>query len=542
MQGIFSTISRMRQLQVITLVNRIIYFMQKIPVVGRFFSEQTYAAFWTKRIIGAIAVILMFVAGLLESLFYIGGMLALPIVLWTEGYNTPERFALLLHMYFCISGVMAGMTSAKVLESNKMKYTAVRLIRIVPTKYMRAVLFYRYITFFLYQGIAITLVSLFFNFSIFHALLTVGVMTIWRMMSEFLHLAVFRWKGTILVQKTWVMGLVMILTLTAAYLPLTSRSIPLFGAVILDQQWLVTLIWLSGTVAGYVLLKHTNYTAAVRAVTNQSDPLLNTEIMMANLQQQMVQAKDNDYGKHSSSNLHACEQTSLGKKGYEQMHNLLVSRYNHLIQVPFRRRLVAIMIIGLLLSFLAFIFRDHVSLNSLERFTPVLIMAMLSLTIGREVCKGLFYHCDMQLMRYSFYRKHAKQHFRLRFRSLLFLNLKLGACVATVLSVSILVLSEGRDTSTLLPVWCMTMALSVFFSVHHLLVYYVFQPYTTELETNNPLFTLVNSLISLGFVVAMLLGPTLWVLTVVLIVLTVGYLLSAVPLVSKYAQTHFRVK
>ena len=200
------------------------------------------------------------------------------------------------------------------------------------------------------------------------------------------------------------------------------------------------------------------------------------------------------------------------------------------------------MIIGLLLSFLAFIFRDHVSLNSLERFTPVLIMAMLSLTIGREVCKGLFYHCDMQLMRYSFYRKHAKQHFRLKFRSLLFLNLKLGACVATVLSVSILVLSEGRDTSTLLPVWCMTMALSVFFSVHHLLVYYVFQPYTTELETNNPLFTLVNSLISLGFVVAMLLGPTLWVLTVVLIVLTVGYLLSAVPIVSKYAQTHFRVK
>jgi len=142
-------------------------------------------------------------------------------------------------------------------------------------------------------------------------------------------------------------------------------------------------------------------------------------------------------------------------------------------------------------------------------------------------------------MRYSFYRKHAKQHFRLRFRSLLVLNLKLGVCLATVLSVPLLVLSEGRDLGTLLPIWVMTMVLSVFFSVHHLLVYYVFQPYTTELNTNNPLFTFVNSLISLGFVTAMFVGPALWILTVVLMVLTVAYLFSAVPLVSKYAPTNF---
>ncbi|WP_339255347.1 hypothetical protein MKZ12_15795 [Paenibacillus sp. FSL R5-0713] len=542
MQEMFSTISRMRQLQIITLVNRLIYFMQRIPVVGRLISEQTYAAFRTKRILGAIAVILMFVAGLLESLLYIGGMLALPIFLWTEGYNTTERFALLLHMYFCISGVMAGMTSAKVLESNKLKYTAVRLMRIVPTKFMRAGLFYRYTTFFLYQGIAFSLVSWFFDFSISHALLIVGVMTIWRVMSEVIHLAIFRWKGTILIQKTWIMGLVMILTLTAAYLPLTSLSIPLGGAVILDQRWLVTLILLSGTVAGYILLKHTDYTAAVRAVTNQADPLLNTEIMMANLQQKMVQSKDHEHSSDSSAYLHDRLQPSLDKRGYEQIHNLLFTRHDHLVHLPFRRRLTAIMIIGLLLSFLALIFRDHVSLNTVERFTPILIMAMLSLTIGREVCKGLFYHCDMQLMRYSFYRKHAKQHFRLRFRSVLSLNLKLGACLAAVLSISILVLSEGKDISTLLAIWFMTMTLSIFFSVHHLLVYYVFQPYTTELDTNNPLFTLVNSLISLGFVITMFLGPTLWVLTVVLIVLTVGYLFSAVPVVSKYAQNNFRVK
>lgn len=543
--GMFNTISRIRQLQIITLVNRLIYFMQRLPIVGRLISDQNYAAFRTKRKIGGIVVVLIFVAGLLESLIYFGGMLALPLLLWTDGDSTSERFALFLHMYFWISGVMAGFTSAKVLESNKMKYTFVRLMRIAPTRFMRAMLVNRYTTFFLYQGISFILISLFFNFSIFYALQIVGMMTIWRVMCEFVHLAFFQWKGTIAVQKTGVMVLIMLLSLTVAYLPLTPLNIPLFGMVVLDQGWLVILISLSGIVSGYMLLKHTDFTTAVRAVTNHADPLLNAEIMMANLEQQMIQSKENDYNKdskYSPSNLHDREQASFEKKGYEQMHNLLVTRHDQLLRGPFRRRLLAIMIIGLLLSLFALIFRDYVTLSSVQRYTPTLILAMLSLTIGREVCKGLFYHCDMHLMRYSFYRKHAKQHFRLRFRSLLFLNLQLGACLATALSVSILVLSEGKDTSTLLPIWLMTMALSVFFSVHHLLTYYVFQPYTTELATNNPLFTLVNSVISLGFVITMFLGPTLWGLSAVLTMLTAGYVLSAVPLISKYALNNFRVK
>lgn len=74
MTGMISTISRIWQLQMITLVNRLIYFTQKLPFVGHLISEQTYAAFRTKRTIGAIAVILLFVAGLLESLLYFGGM------------------------------------------------------------------------------------------------------------------------------------------------------------------------------------------------------------------------------------------------------------------------------------------------------------------------------------------------------------------------------------------------------------------------------------------------------------------------------------
>jgi hypothetical protein len=544
MQGIFNTISRMWQLQVITLVNRLIYMMQRLPVVGTLISDQTYAAFRTKRTLGAIAVVLMFGAGLLESILYFWGMLALPILLWTEDHAT-ERFALILHMYFCISGVMGAVTSTKVLETNKMKYAAIRLMRIAPTRFMRAVLFHRYTTFYLYQGMAFTLVSLFFNFSIIHVLLVVGIMTFWRVICEFLHLTIFQRRGIVLIQKTWVTSLTMLIALALAYLPLAQWSIPLFGAAIFDQRWFVTIIVLSGTVAGYVLLKHTNYTAAVRAVTNYADPLLNKEIMIADLQQRMIQSKGNNLSGMYSSNHHESEesiQSTLDKTGYEQLHGLFLKRHANLLRVPFRRRLTAIIIVGLILSVLALMFKDHISLDYIGRFTPLLIMAILNLTMGSQICKMLFFHCDMPLMRYAFYRKHAKQHFLLRFKYLLNRNLKLGLCFAAVISVSVLILSEGRNIDTLLAILILIITLAVFFSVHHLLLYYVLQPYTDELDTNHPLFTIVNSLISLGMVVAIFIGPSLWALTASLIVLTVGYLFSALPLVDKYAHHHFRVK
>lgn len=544
MQGIFNTISRMWQLQVITLVNRLIYFMQRLPVVGTFIREQTYAAFRAKRTLGAIAVILMFGAGLLESILYFWGMLALPILLWTEDHHT-ERFALILHMYFCISGLMGAVTSAKVLETNKMKYTAIKLMRIAPTRFMRAILFHRYATFSLYQGIAFTLVALYFNFSIIHVLLVVGSMTFWKVLCEFLHLALFQRRGIVLIQKTWVTGLTMIIALALAYLPLTQWSIPLFGAAIFDQRWFVTIIMLSGTVAGYVLLKHTDYTAAVREVTNYADPMLNKEIMIADLQQRMIQSTGNDLSLLSTSNPGVVEQSTqsnLDKKGYKQMHALFMKRHISLLRAPFRRRIIAIIILGLVLSVLALIFKDHISLDYMGRFTPLLILVMLNLTVGSQICKVLFFHCDMPLMRYAFYRKHAKLHFLLRFKYIISTNLKLGLCFAAVISVSVLIISEGRNIDTLLAIWILIITLAVFFSVHHLLLYYVLQPYTAELETNNPLFTIVNSLISLGMVVSIFIGLTLWVLAASLIVLTIGYLFSALPLVNKYAHHHFKVK
>jgi hypothetical protein len=84
--------------------------------------------------------------------------------------------------------------------------------------------------------------------------------------------------------------------------------------------------------------------------------------------------------------------------------------------------------------------------------------------------------------------------------------------------------------------------LSVFFTVHHLFLYYVFQPYSTGLEVKNPYFKLLNFIVYIisyiCFQVRM--GGTAFALGV--LAFTALYIVIALAVVYKYAPTHFRVK
>ncbi|ETT32903.1 hypothetical protein C162_30934 [Paenibacillus sp. FSL R7-269] len=453
MPEMLNTMVTMWQLQMATLVNKLIFYSRRLPLIGRFITERAYGAVHAKRRVGRIAVVLILLGGIAESLLYFGVLLALPIALWTDDWAADERLALFVHMYFCISVLLAGVSSARVLEASKMKYTAVRLMRIAPTRYMRAVLINRYATFMVYQWIAMMITAGSLGISAIQALLLVGAVTMWRIGCELLHLRLFRKSQIIMVKKTGIVSVVMLITLAAAYLPFTGlMDVPLFGAAVLDQPLLLAVLLLSGMTAGYVLLQRTNYTDAVRAVTSFDDPLLNMERMLMDIQQKSLQVQA-DYTSDSSGPLPVAD-----KRGYAYLHSVFVKRHSKLVNAPFQKRLVIISVIGVLLTVSALIFADHLNVTQLERYVSFIILAKFQLTMGNQLCRVLFRHCDLPLLRYSFYRRDAAQHFRLRLRWLLGRNMLIGANLAAVLTVFVLITADGRFHPFLLPVWLLTLA------------------------------------------------------------------------------------
>jgi len=88
----------------------------------------------------------------------------------------------------------------------------------------------------------------------------------------------------------------------------------------------------------------------------------------------------------------------------------------------------------------------------------------------------------------------------------------------------------------------MVLTLSVFFSVHYLFMYYIFQPYTSSMEVKSPIFNIINGLVYLvSYMALQIKAPAQWMLPVI-ILMSILYVAVAVLFVYKKAPTTFRVK
>jgi hypothetical protein len=106
--------------------------------------------------------------------------------------------------------------------------------------------------------------------------------------------------------------------------------------------------------------------------------------------------------------------------------------------------------------------------------------------------KAMFYNCDISLLRYGFYRESSAvlSTFTLRVKSVIITNLVPAGALA--LALFILELLAGGNGRILLPVELLILTMSIFFSVHNMMLYYLLQPYTTDLHVKNPMFTFIN--------------------------------------------------
>lgn len=90
--------------------------------------------------------------------------------------------------------------------------------------------------------------------------------------------------------------------------------------------------------------------------------------------------------------------------------------------------------------------------------------------------------------------------------------------------------------------WLSIIGLAVFFTNHHLFLYYIFQPYSTDLNVKNPLYFVVTMVVSgiCGAAVFIPLPPVIF--TSFVLVVTLAYLAVSAVSVRKYAHRTFRVK
>lgn len=476
------------------LINRFLFYYQRLPLIGKFLPDSVFARLTLKKNLGIVAQIIHVLWALLNKLLFLAVMIYLPYLAMGSEAQAADRQALLLHIWICISFLVAGISNASVLEPKRDKYICVKLMHMPAAGYMRVTLAYRYAVYLLTYVLAAWLFFAPLGGPAGPFVLAAVLLTAWRIGCEVFHLFLFDRYGHILIKNNPVVWTVIGVGLACAYLPIFIDWVPTTGAILLRLPVIVAVL-LFGCFGIYRLAVYRGYPRVVDAATKRDDPLLDLGKLMKDSQQADMKKMNKGLelnqaasGKHDA------------KKDYAYLNALFFDRFSALLRKPIYQRMwviFGIFVLGLA-AWSQSPERTFSMLSQFHRLIPLFAYVLFFLSTGDRMCKAFFYHCDLSLLRYGFYRepKAINRMYRLRLLRASGYALLPAAALAVAAIVLLRLAGIPFDNSELILLGIAILLLSLFFAVHHVTMYYLLQPYSSELNMKNPYFGLINGLVS----------------------------------------------
>lgn len=518
--------------------NLLIYFLKRAPLVGKKAPEKLYKQMLVKIIMGIICGIWILLSELFKKFLYFGIMLLLPAYLIAnkEARILPE----FLHIFFFLSFVLSPLTKGAIFEINDMSaFHMITLMRADARKYYLGEILYRMLKDFIYFLPPITIIGLIIGYSPLNAIVLILELMAFRLMASALDLYTYEKTGTILAQKLFFVIPLLLMGFAAAY------ALPLLGITI-DFRFLLFNIFVIfpilalGALSFLYLWKYKGYAPIAKLMLNILD-LVDVEISEADINFQLVKLDENKMNKKDLNT-----EIFDKKQGYEYLNSLFFLRHRRILVLPIKTKSAIIGVVFIIGMFLVLFFpsTSEVIVQIIEKSAPALVFIMYTLSTGDTICKAMFYNCDSSLLRYSYYRedKVILANFTSRLKTTIILNIV--PAIILSLAITFVVIASGASSTliSLIHLFLCILCLSCFFSIHHLFMYYVLQPYTAELTVKGSLFNFINVVVYLISYFSIRIKTSSYNFTLGVLVITILYMAVALILIYKLAPRTFKLK
>ena len=180
----------------------------------------------------------------------------------------------------------------------------------------------------------------------------------------------------------------------------------------------------------------------------------------------------------------------------------------------------------------------------LMTFLPYFVFIMYAVNRGTGFTKALFMNCDHSLLTYSFYKQppFLLKLFQIRLWEIVKINL-LPASVIGVGLAALLYASGGTDEPVHYVLLVISiLAMSVFFSVHYLTIYYLLQPYNGATEMKSGTYQIILSGTYLVCFLLMRLRMPILLFGLMSVAFCAVYCVAACILVYRLAPRTFRLR
>lgn len=473
----FDTLVLQLRLHMAYRVNGILYRLR--------FLSLSYESGFAKTLGLVLAILRELLGLLLGKLLYMAAFFAAPLLL----FPSEPPAGLYGHLLLFLT-LIGGIFNSKLLDAEQDVYYAVFLLRMDARRYALSAYGYTLLKDFMgFLTSALVVGRLALQAPLALCLLTPVLVCSVKLTAAGLELRYFHRRGILprdekrfsLLQGTSV------LLLAAAYLPplLLNRALP--SAAVYAVCGLAAA---GGAWGAAYLLRFSGYRRVYRHLfTADAVSLLSGDGLQAAARETQAQYQSKltlDAGPDSR------------KTGCARFNELFVRRNYRLLMRPARRTAV-IAGAALALGCAACLALPEIAAainGALVPALPMMLLLMYFINRGNTVTQILFFNCDSSMLSYRFYRQPRVilGIFTARLKSLTAINLLPTAVIALGLPL-LLLCSGGTDTPTdylVLPL--AILAMSVFFSVHYLVLYYLLQPYTAGLENTSFGYRLITGL------------------------------------------------
>ncbi len=234
------------------------------------------------------------------------------------------------------------------------------------------------------------------------------------------------------------------------------------------------------------------------------------------------------------------------KRGYALLSDLFVKRHRKLLWRTTRSFVFAELALVLIICLVCrFVPAVSSAINPyLFGLIPLFSYILYFTNCGERTVKIFFTNCDCEMLSFRFYRKPAAilDMFTQRLRTLVLMDWVQSLPIALGMPTILYASGGTQNPREYIILFFSIMALSTFFSVHNLVIYYLFQPFNRELELKNPIYTIIKTVTYLLCFLAMQTRPPALVFGVATSIFSLLYIVVSLPIAYKIAPNTFRLK
>lgn len=508
--------------------NTILFSLKQIPLVKKFLPSKLYGSGGLKHFGAAVAVLWEILSALIGKALYLFIMVYGACLLYGGG-SRPELYA---HILFFLTVIGAYMNTYMFNPTND-KYYAMILMRMDARAYTLSNYFYAmaragvsFLPFLLLTG-SLAGMPLWFGLISPLYILSMKFAAAWYFLRRYERTGVCS-NENLPPGIAWTLTL---LLLAAAYIP------PAFGVCLpLSACGAAILISLLPGIYGAVKI------AGFTRYREMYQILLAEKRSGIDLKQTVQKAVI----EQNKKNIIQEEGIATRKEGFAGFHELFMKRHRKILWKSAKR--MAAILLGILAAAVASAVINPQAALVLNRVLadalPWFAFVMYTINRGTAFTQALFMNCDRSMLTYSFYKNPSciLKLFRLRLQGIIGVNLFPAAVLAS--GAPLLLYISGGTAEPLYYLFypASILAMSIFFSVHYLTLYYLLQPYTASTELKSGTYklavwaTYIVCFLLLQFEVPPLLFGALSV------AFCLGYCLAACLLVYKMAGKTFRIR